>query len=31
MAHATISKAEEISHEQIKNKENGHGFFYSRG
>jgi hypothetical protein len=31
MAHATISKTEESSHEQTKYQNNGHHFFYSRG
>jgi hypothetical protein len=29
MAHVTVSKTEEISHEQIKNQDNGHRFFFS--
>jgi hypothetical protein len=31
MAHTTISKKEESSHERIKNQDNGHHFFDSRG
>jgi hypothetical protein len=31
MAHATVSKAEESSHQQIKNQDNSHLFFYSYG
>jgi hypothetical protein len=31
MAHAKISKAEESSHKQIKNEDNGQIFFYSHG
>jgi hypothetical protein len=31
MAHATVFEIQETSHEQIKNQDNCHIFFYSRG